>query len=335
MKLPHEDQKYVLALVYNDKTLIEELYQKQLNIIALIEKECKNCNERSRDIFKKLLIEVYYWAKDELETQKVLLENSFDQFLISFFTRIKQQLLVLSKPLDAKAQELSKTLDQAGTLYFNKTNAKAQELSKTLDKVGIVYFNKTNASPPKEKHKDHRYIEALLYNNGFLIKEIYEKNTPSIIFMIKKMGGTSDDAKDVFQDALMRLLKQTQTGFILTCPLNAFLKTVCRNLWLNKQRKMRKLDYGGELSENTRSAVNDFWEREEERILYEEALKLLTEKEQELWGLCLTINDLTGKLNTNREIAKILNLSPNYVPKRKYEIKTKLTKIIENLRNNK
>ncbi len=184
----------------------------------------------------------------------------------------------------------------------------------------------------KKKHSDHRYIDALLENNSILIEEIYLNNAYSITCMIKKLGGTQEDTRDVFQEALIKLLKQARAGFILSCPLNAFLKIVCRNIWLNKKRKEKRIHYSGKLSDNIKNAINDFWEREEQREQYEKAFYMLTKKEQELWNLCWTINPQTGKFNTNTEVAHVLHLSPNYVTKKKCEIRKTLQQTIKNLR---
>jgi len=317
MMLPHDDQKYIYALLHNDQTLIEEIYQNQLMVIGKIYKECNGCLKCCQETFKSLLLKVYYWARDQLENTKILLQKSFDQLLISLFQRVRRESMALSKPIDGEAQALSKTLDKVGTTYFN--NPKSSN-------------NTTQYSGNKTKHLDHQYIDALLEKNSVLIKEIYKRNAKPVTSMIKNMGGTTEDARGVFQEALMKLLKQAQSGFILTCPLNAFLMLICKRIWLNKIKKNKKLDDSGKLHDNIKSAVEDFWEREKKMTLYEKAFLMLTPKEQELWGLCWTINDKTGKLNTNKEVAKTLNLSPNYVARKKAVIKAKLKKLIEELK---
>ena len=50
--------------------------------------------------------------------------------------------------------------------------------------------------------------------------------------MVYQMGGSSEDAKDIFQDGLMIMLEKIDDGnFSLTCKFKTFFYCVCENLW--------------------------------------------------------------------------------------------------------
>ncbi len=53
--------------------------------------------------------------------------------------------------------------------------------------------------------------------------------------LIVNNTGTSDDARDIFQEAMIVLYeKSKQPGFELSCQLKTYLYSVCRRLWLKK-----------------------------------------------------------------------------------------------------
>ena len=53
-----------------------------------------------------------------------------------------------------------------------------------------------------------------------------------IRLMIYNMGGTLEDAKDIFQDGLMIMLEKIDSkDFVITCKFKTFLYCICENLW--------------------------------------------------------------------------------------------------------
>jgi RNA polymerase sigma factor (sigma-70 family) len=55
---------------------------------------------------------------------------------------------------------------------------------------------------------------------------------PMVRLLVTHMGGTSEDAKDIFQDGIMIMLEKIDSRqFTLTCRFKTFLYCVCENLW--------------------------------------------------------------------------------------------------------
>ena len=51
-------------------------------------------------------------------------------------------------------------------------------------------------------------------------------------------GGTRDDAKDIFQDALIIFHRKVRSEeFVLTCAVSTYLFSICRNLWREELRR--------------------------------------------------------------------------------------------------
>ena len=87
-------------------------------------------------------------------------------------------------------------------------------------------------------HADTKYIKALVNNNTELLSEIYTRFAGRIKIMVLQNAGSETDAADIMQDALIAVYYKAVTGnFVLTCPFEAFLYTICKNLWLMQLRK--------------------------------------------------------------------------------------------------
>jgi RNA polymerase sigma factor (sigma-70 family) len=71
-----------------------------------------------------------------------------------------------------------------------------------------------------------------------LIMKLYKSAFPLAAKYVSKMGGSFDDAKDIFQDALVIYYEKVITGNLeLRQPENAYLLGIAKNLWLKKFRE--------------------------------------------------------------------------------------------------
>ena len=89
---------------------------------------------------------------------------------------------------------------------------------------------------------DKQIIE-FLRNNEYqkAVNRLYD-----VLGLVKKHiysnSGTSDDAKDIFQDALVVLYKNVRSeNFSLTVPLKTYLLAIVKNLWLQELRRRNKM----------------------------------------------------------------------------------------------
>jgi len=90
-------------------------------------------------------------------------------------------------------------------------------------------------------HPDHQYIEALRQNDPRGIRKIYDLYSTQAIRWVTNNNGTSDDAQDVFQEALIVLYeKACDQEFVLTCPLGALLHVVWSRKWIDRIRSKNK-----------------------------------------------------------------------------------------------
>ena len=74
-----------------------------------------------------------------------------------------------------------------------------------------------------------------------LFEELYELAFPFVARFVKKMGGGLEEAKDIFQDALVIFYeKQTNPQFIISGSPEAYILGISKHLWLRKFNKEYK-----------------------------------------------------------------------------------------------
>lgn len=137
-------------------------------------------------------------------------------------------------------------------------------------------------------------------------------------------SGSSDDAKDVFQDAMFLLFKKVQdVNFQLTSKLSTFLYGIGRNLWLKKltKKKVDLKDYAEEIKVD---------ELEEEDHLKLERTKLMKQCIEKLGEPCKTIIvQFYFFKSSMQEIAELLNYTnANNAKNQKYKCFKRLQKMM-------
>ena len=84
-------------------------------------------------------------------------------------------------------------------------------------------------------------IKGLASNNKQAIESIYKDNFTVIQVFILNNNGTVDEARDIFQEAMIVLYEKALTGqFELTCQLRTYIFSVCRRLWLKRLQQMNR-----------------------------------------------------------------------------------------------
>lgn len=178
-------------------------------------------------------------------------------------------------------------------------------------------------------HQDQQYIEALVNNNSLLLKELYEKYCGKIRNMVLKNNGSDADAADIFQDALLDIYQRAKDkGFVLTCPLDAYLYLVCKNKWINKLNKKASsgvtfadtegYNYGEDVFNNAAILQN-----QHNRNV------LLAQKFKELGEGCRELLELSWTGISMMEVAEKLQNSYSYIKKKKSECMGKLVALVK------
>ncbi len=78
-------------------------------------------------------------------------------------------------------------------------------------------------------------------NQPSAYKEVYRLAFRPCATLIQKNGGTMDDAKDIFQEAILIFSdKLQQKSFNLNCKVTTYLYSIVRNLWLRRLDQDKK-----------------------------------------------------------------------------------------------
>lgn len=178
----------------------------------------------------------------------------------------------------------------------------------------------------KEKERDAHFLEGIAKGDSLIIRQVYKQYFNSITQYVLNNSGSIDDAKDVFQDAIMVIYeKLQQPDFKLEYGLHTYLFTVARNTWLKKLRK--KSDKGVPLPDNLELIAEDSFEEE---ILWREKERLYREKFAQLGEGCQKVINFFLAGVSMEEIAKRMGFaSAGYAKKRKYKCKNQLLKLIQ------
>ncbi|MEP7231743.1 MAG: sigma-70 family RNA polymerase sigma factor [Ginsengibacter sp.] len=102
--------------------------------------------------------------------------------------------------------------------------------------------------------QEKQLLEALVSNDRIAIEKIYRENFPTIQAFILKNNGYADDAKDIFQEAMIVLFQKAKLdSFVLTCQVKTFLYSVSRRLWLKKLQRENKYN---DVTDNLKETVS-------------------------------------------------------------------------------
>ncbi len=78
-------------------------------------------------------------------------------------------------------------------------------------------------------------LQGLARQDKKAIETIYKENFSLIQAMVLNNNGSTEDAKDIFQEAMIVLYQKVQSGsFELNCQLKTFVYSICRRLWLKR-----------------------------------------------------------------------------------------------------
>lgn len=177
-----------------------------------------------------------------------------------------------------------------------------------------------------KEFSDQEIIECLRARQSYVIRYLSNRYLPMIRLMVTQMGGSTEDAKDIFQDGLIIMLEKIDNDeFTLTISFKSFFYIVCENLWkkvLEKRRAAvnyfnRRIDV---------SSDHDFTETYDNQLyknIFYEALDTLDPVGKE-------ILKLYWQEFSPIEIAEKLGYKYGYVKKKKCESQAELMKRVTN-----
>src|SRR3954467_7025967 len=111
---------------------------------------------------------------------------------------------------------------------------------------------------------DSEVILGILNNSETVLKRLYLAYFPMVLQLIINNSGNQDDAKDIYQEAIIVLYNKVKGGeFELSSKLKTFIYSVCRRLWLKRLTQMNR--YGGDIRDFEQFLPGDDNDQSEEQ----------------------------------------------------------------------
>jgi RNA polymerase sigma factor (sigma-70 family) len=133
----------------------------------------------------------------------------------------------------------------------------------------------------KPETNEQLLLRGLANNDAKAIESIYKENFRMIQAFILNNNGTYDDARDVFQEAMIALYEKAKSeSFVLTCQIKTYVYSICRRLWLKRLQQLGRFVAQNESVEETVSVEEDLEtheKRNSEFAIMDKALKSLGE----------------------------------------------------------
>ncbi len=179
--------------------------------------------------------------------------------------------------------------------------------------------------------KDQKVIEQLRKGNTAVFKELYN-HYPMIRNMVIKNSGTDEDAKDLFQNALIVFYKKAiSPDFVLTAKISSYLYAVCDNNWKKKLTRDKSRHHGNldNINESSHSTEMEIDVDHHPKPSIKETVDQLLEEIGEPCKSILIMHEY--KKLSMKEITKALGYANDHTTRQqKYKCIQKLKKLIPN-----
>ena len=84
-------------------------------------------------------------------------------------------------------------------------------------------------------------LKGLAQSDKASVEAIYRDNYAIIQSFILNNNGSVDDARDIFQEAMVVLYEKSRdTTFSLNCQIRTYVYSICRRLWLKRLQQLSK-----------------------------------------------------------------------------------------------
>jgi RNA polymerase sigma factor (sigma-70 family) len=93
----------------------------------------------------------------------------------------------------------------------------------------------------KQEINEKELLEGLARNDRKAVETIYKDNYNMVQSLIINNNGSADEAKDIFQEAMIVLYEKVRSGnFELTCQIKTYVYSVSRRLWLKRLQQLSR-----------------------------------------------------------------------------------------------
>lgn len=93
----------------------------------------------------------------------------------------------------------------------------------------------------KPENNEKALLQGLAVNDKKAVETIYRENYNMIQALIINNNGSADDAKDIFQEAMIVLYEKVRSGtFELNCLIKTYIYSVSKRLWFKRLQQLNR-----------------------------------------------------------------------------------------------
>lgn len=122
----------------------------------------------------------------------------------------------------------------------------------------------------KQENNEKALLQGLARNDKKSVETIYRENYNMVQSLIINNNGSADDAKDIFQEAMIVLYEKVRSGtFELNCLIKTYVYSVCRRLWLKRLQQLNRYSPAVESLDATVAVEDEIEEHERRNVEFE------------------------------------------------------------------
>ena len=129
--------------------------------------------------------------------------------------------------------------------------------------------------------QEQELLRGLATNDKQAIEAIYRENFASIQSFVLYNNGSIDDARDIFQEAIIVLYEKSKSAtFSLNCQIKTYVYSICRRLWLKRLQQLNRYSTQVESLEEiipVEEEIEEHEKRNTDFILMEQAMAKIGE----------------------------------------------------------
>jgi RNA polymerase sigma factor (sigma-70 family) len=180
-------------------------------------------------------------------------------------------------------------------------------------------------------YSNDELLRGILRNNSAVLRYIYKSYYHKINAFVNWNNGNSQDANDVFQEAIIVIYRKVKEDKLIIsddCSFETYLFSVCRLLWLkqlqSRKESIVKLEDTEDFSETIyNDGLTEIIDKNERYKLYQDHFQKMGEE-------CRKVLQLFFEKVPMKEITRIMGFSSDsYTKKRKHQCKEYLVKSIK------
>ncbi|MEO5947940.1 MAG: sigma-70 family RNA polymerase sigma factor [Chitinophagaceae bacterium] len=122
----------------------------------------------------------------------------------------------------------------------------------------------------KDQQDENALLKGLAISDKKAVETIYQENFNMVQSLIINNNGSSDDAKDIFQETMIVLYEKVRSGnFELHCQIKTFVYSVARRLWLKRLQQQNRFSSTSDNLEELVPVENEIEQHERINVEFE------------------------------------------------------------------